>query len=497
MNTKKSEDVNYIFHNPGYVKVRKRVDEQSDIIRTDSNVWYWEDCGRKGEINWDSLPITNEFKEILKGYLFHRIQSRSLSTIITHDRAFINFISTITTKENFPWTKETVVYIMTEAVGKERNISIAFRKFYDWCVKMNINGFTKTILSSLKEEKISLFQPYKNIFLNPIYLTVEDENSILKYLDTEINNIDYITQRNQSILQLVFELGPRSSQIHSIEQTDLKIEISSLDENQAFYSIELSMAKKIGNLTIEKRGRKITARLGRKLERLIDRTNKDFNSRNNKAVFINPDSKSRLSSKEISDIVVLQLNSLNLSKNLTITSLRHHLAQSLADQGASAEVIAEILGHNSTLPARAYIASTPEIAKIKTKALGKNSTYANINKMLMTGKIIEKKNSPRERWVNGMVGSQYIGGIGSCGLSENTACPKNPVYSCYTCNKFHPFKDGPHEEVKTGLQKQAQLFIDIAEKSMTLEHNRPVIQLERTIESVNEVITRINNPNHE
>ena len=33
------KDLNYVFHNPGYVKVRQRVPEQSDIIKTDTNIW--------------------------------------------------------------------------------------------------------------------------------------------------------------------------------------------------------------------------------------------------------------------------------------------------------------------------------------------------------------------------------------------------------------------------------------------------------------------------
>jgi len=41
------------------------------------------------------------------------------------------------------------------------------------------------------------------------------------------------------------------------------------------------------------------------------------------------------------------------------------------------------------------------------------------------------------------------------------------------------------------LQKQAQYFIDIAEKAMDLEHNRTFLQLERTIEAVDTVIQRI------
>ena len=199
----------------------------------------------------------------------------------------------------------------------------------------------------------------------------------------------------------------------------------------------------------------------------------------------------RLGPSPLSSIIKKYLSEINLNKNSI--DFRHNLAQALADQGASADIIAEILGHNSTVPARAYIAATPKIAEIKSKALSKNKKYNNLIKM-MTGDFIEESTVLERNKVRGVIGSQYIGGIGSCGLPEDTLCPKNPVYSCYTCIKFHPFKNKEqHLEVKNQLEKRAQFFIDIAEKGNDLEHNRPVTQLSETIDAVEKIITIINN----
>jgi len=285
---------------------------------------------------------------------------------------------------------------------------------------------------------------------------------------------------------LAFELAPRASQIHALNPSDLEMWNAS-PPGDTFYSLWLPMSKKNGAAPIERRPRKISAQLGKKIDKLIE-----LNRAGCPGIFSSLTGV-RLPAPEISGIVIDSLKTLGLSLKADLTQLRHHLAQSLADQGASAEVIAELMGHNSTVPARAYIAATPKIAEIKTRALGKNQTYQMISDMLMTGEVVDRNGIAKNRWVKGMVGSQYIGGIGSCGLPENTACPKNPVYSCYTCPKFHPFIDGPHEEVKTSLQKQAQFFIDTAEKGIAIEHNRPITQLERTIQAVEYVIDRINN----
>ncbi|HMI59628.1 MAG TPA: hypothetical protein VK518_01930 [Puia sp.] len=57
--------------------------------------------------------------------------------------------------------------------------------------------------------------------------------------------------------------------------------------------------------------------------------------------------------------------------------------------------------------------------------------------------------------------------------------------------KFHPFADGAHADVKIQLQQQAQLFIDVAQKTRQLGNNRAVVQLEKTIEAVEHVMQRI------
>src|SRR5690606_15591681 len=70
---------------------------------------------------------------------------------------------------------------------------------------------------------------------------------------------------------------------------------------------------------------------------------------------------------------------------LTAYDFRHHVGHSLAMSGASADHIARILGHSSTVVARHYIAATPELAVIKQKALGENAAYQEMMGMILTG----------------------------------------------------------------------------------------------------------------
>ncbi|WP_303670924.1 tyrosine-type recombinase/integrase [Pseudomonas aeruginosa] len=221
------------------------------------------------------------------------------------------------------------------------------------------------------------------------------------------------------------------------------------------------MAKKVGQRRPERRPRKITSRLGEKIEQHVSELQRRFGSAC-EALFVSS-SGSRLSVIEIGNGLKRELREAGIERpNQVSMLLRHHLGQGLADQGTPADMIAELLGHNSTVAARAYVTATPNIARIKEKALGKSPAYQRIMRSLLTGEIVQRRDIPAEQEVRGVVDMQYIGDIGACALPAHTHCPYNPVYACYTCRKFHPFAEGRHEQVKEALQREAQRFIDMA-----------------------------------
>ncbi|HXT84180.1 MAG TPA: tyrosine-type recombinase/integrase [Verrucomicrobiae bacterium] len=479
--------LHFIFNNPGQIRIRSRVENTINYCNTKTDIWKWNDGGDSTSINWENYNYNKELKDILQAYILHRLESKSPQTVISCDIPFLKYISKHEYGKDFPLPVNVVIAIFIRLSQENICAFFGFKMFYQWAIERKIYGFSKKIYDEIDEIQLPKRNPYQRIYLNPTYISVNEENRILKYLENT-DTLSYEQYRNNVLVHLVYELGPRPIQIFSISQSDIEI-IKNDQSDEVFFTLWLAMAKKISSTVLVKKPRKISNYLGKKIQHLIQLNSKRY--LNNDALFrdINHP-EARLSKSKISFIIINELSSIGFDKWEGATYLRHHLAQSLANQGASAEVIAEILGHNSTLPARAYIAATPEIAIIKTKALGKLKTYENIMKMLLTGEIVKRNSISKSQWVRGMVGSQYIGGIGSCGLPNNTSCPKNPVYSCYTCHKFQPFADGNHEDVKQGLHKQAQYFIDIAEKAMDLEYNRAVLQLEKTIQAVDAVIER-------
>lgn len=489
----------FVFNGPKTLPIKSAVKGHKNYCTLHNDYWSWRYAGNLTKIHWANYNFSPNLTEILKAFIFHRLQMLSPSTVTTNDFRWISFLRhNPDLQAAFPWNAKETFLKLLSMVKIEREAFYGFKAFYKFGFSRGIFGFAKEFNDIIEENRVAQSSRYQKVLLQQINrLSPAEESILLDYIYTPVNIKDYSEFRDNIILHLAFELAPRPIQMHSLSVEDLEV-IDSANNKERYFSLWLPMAKKRNTNDIEKRYRKITAALGEKIVLLLQENKRLYGDAPHIPLFINPKGiknnnslSRRLSTNDITRLISNVLQSRGFKKRDGATFLRHHLAQSLADQGASAETIAEILGHNSTLPARAYIAATPAIATIKTRALGKNKTYENIMSMLLTGKIIDKESVGKGKWVKGMVGNQYIGGIGACGLTENTACPKNPVYACYTCAQFHPFRDGTHYEVKEDLQKQVQYFIDIAEAAMDLQHNRTYLQLERTIEAVDAVIHRI------
>jgi len=479
----------YKFANPGRAKTRRRTEDSSPYVDTSKSTWSWSEDGTEYHIIWDELDWSATETEIAKAYIFHRLESRSPHTVAS-DASMIKTISLISRSQGFPWSTSGALAIMTRLYHDYSAVSaINFRVFYCWCASSGKPGFFLDTYFHLDETKLYRRNSYESLFLHQRYVTPEQETLILRLIDESYDPDDWHSLQANVILHLAFELAPRPSQMYALNAEDLEVvEASGAEANEAnYFSLWLPLGKQRGAGVPERRPRRISAQLAKKIQ-LLTVLNNDLFGIPVKPLFWSM-RRERLPASYISKALLDAMTPLG-EQAVGARLMRHHLGQGLADQGASADVIAEALGHNSTVAARAYIAATPTIAKIKSRALGKSDSYRNIMKMMLTGDISDKQSFPKERWVKGVVHLQYVVGVGGCGLPANNHCPKNPIYSCYTCRRFHPFSDGPHEEVRSALEMQAQTFIDSAANAAELDRTRVPVQLEQTLEAVSTVVQK-------
>jgi integrase len=480
----------YVFDNPGHVRIQTRTEDQQAVCDTRGQKWTWRDGGIASSVDWSRLQFPRQLEEVAKAFLFNRLQTRAPDTAGMDVDCFRR-IKEGGFDQQFPWQPTDAVAALVYVSTYGARFVSSLRAFYYWCLVTEKPGFSREVYFQLGEVKIAGPSPYQHLFLHQTYIAPDSELAILQAIEDTYDVDDWRSLGQNVLLQLAFEVAPRPIQIHSLDESDL-VCISSEETRSpeaTYFSLNLPMAKKVGGGAPKRRARKISYALGTKIQRLIESNGVLFGQENSKALFRNVHGR-RMSTPLIGDAIVTALEAAGLPPSTGTTMLRHHLGQGLADQGAPIEVIAEVLGHNSSVPARAYIAATPKIAVIKTRALGRNKTYARVMKAMLTGEVTGRADVPRERWVRGTVETVYIEGIGGCALPPATLCPKNPVYSCYGCKKFNPFIDGPHQRVRAALEEHAKLFIGASSEAMELDRSRVPLQLERTIEAVDAVIAR-------
>ena len=473
------------FKGPNRVAIRTRTDDQPRYVDTRLSVWTWYDGGLPLKIDWGTLNLSPALREIGKGFMAYALEKYAPRTAVMFADT-LRFLSSTDLAAGLPWSSGQLNTTLEE-LKNSRSVLVGFRTLYRWAVDRGIKGFDRNTYLKIKDIRSSPVDPYARIFLSQSGLELDEEIQVLQRIDRLIPMNDWSELQFNIMLHLSFELGPRSIQFHSLDVADF--EVVETDDRENYYTLWLPMAKKVGQRRPERRPRKITTRLGNKIALHISEIQRRFGS-GCTPLFVSPTG-DRLSVIEIGAGLKHELCEAGIDRPNQVTMLlRHNLGQGLADQGTPATMIAELLGHNSTVAARAYVTATPNIARIKEKALGKSPSYQRIMRSLLTGEIVQRRNTVAESAIRGVVDTQYIGDIGACALPVHTHCPYNPVYACYTCKKFHPFADGRHEQVKEALQREAQRFIDMAEQAGDLIHNRPLAQHQTTILAVSATIER-------
>ncbi|MBM7419714.1 MULTISPECIES: site-specific integrase [Chryseobacterium] len=476
-----NKKIKYVFKPYREVFINNTPLEIDNKLIINDDIWTWPKAGKKYSFDWSKLNMPSKIKEFFKGFIFFRFQNIAATSVYSMDFSLLRFIAKNKEFHNLPWKETTIIKVF--ANNKKL---ITFKKLYEWCYANQIAGFNKETLLFLEEFKYTIKKSYERIYFRETYIKDSIVNKILEELKKNEQNISQFSLRELQkhiIMRLCWELAPRPSQIYFLNFEDIVV-MQNHETKSKYYCLNLPMSKKLGKTENGKRSRRISTILGKELELLIAETKKISSSN---ALFVGIyDNNKRCACHGINRILLEAFSFVGLGS----IDLRHHLAQAFADEGAPVELLAEILGHNTLIASRAYVTTTPKLAQIKTKALGKMPSYNKTMSMLLTGEIIDMPKISNQNWVSGVVGMEYIGSIGICGLQ--TVCPKNPIYSCYTCKKFQPFKEGLHKEVLKALEDYIQLFLDTGISKNDLKNNRVVIQLSDCISGVRDVIKKIN-----
>ncbi|GIU10829.1 MULTISPECIES: hypothetical protein [unclassified Shewanella] len=272
-----------------------------------------------------------------------------------------------------------------------------------------------------------------------------------------------------TILGLSYATGMRSIQFDKLRGSSLRREAQNPRTNLIRYSITVPLAKQ-RRVNVDGAKTAIPDSIGFMIEEYMNRFNltkesqlfttdkirlgSDLNACLNRGLLFLQSDETKMA------IAIKDL----IPERYVLTDFRHNVGHTMAMSGSSAEEIAYILGHSSTVAATYYIMATPELAMVQHKALGSNPVWMNMVGLMTTGYAVDK-----DTWVghtvSGMLKGKLFINIGGC-TRKQAKCHLCKVRSCYGCFYFRPFKNlEPHEEVYRIFSEELFELIDVTNKS--------------------------------
>ncbi len=335
------------------------------------------------------------------------------------------------------------------------------------------------------------YQDLENAFPSPLkgliarsIVSASERRSMLS--DAEITDF--------TLFGLSYYTGMRPIQFSKLTAGDFKQDTGHVPSRLYRYSLNMPYAKQT-KITNNKIKVALPAELGLLVDEYIKRAKLQPNARfimiNERLIANLNETMQRMlftiQPQEVKDKIS---NNEIILPRLTTYDFRHNVGHSLALAGANADEIAYMLGHSSLIAAAYYISATPELAMLKSQALGENPVWQNMVNLLLTGYAADETKWT-QRTVSGTVGGQLHIKIGCCERPDEP-CYLAKARSCYGCFYFRPFTNlSKHNAVLRCVNQELADTLEVSEKSGNCKN--PALDVLVNLKAeVQMVINRIN-----
>lgn len=441
------------------------------FINSIDNIWKFYYSGQTENLNFSKLPESET--TLVKFFLIAFIQKNTPSHLSTKFYSF-NFLVNHLKNNELEFNYENLKKLLIEiAPIKTHHKNYAHIKFL---LKLLIledfpnfdieDDYELEFIPRPKSFNSNLFyQEYEDSIDYPLISMIQQGFIKLNQdIKDDLKGIDKQKLLYSSILSLMYVTGLRPVQLAKLAVEDIKIDTTRAIDQFHRYSILIPYAKQARYVH-----EKIAVKLPEEVAEIIIAYIERFKLSPKDKLFDLGENSARSCSKAINtqlfDFAPEEYKDAVLADEMikqkySFSDFRHHVGYSLAMAGTSAEEIAYILGHSSVVTARHYIFSTPELAQIRAQALGKNSLYRQMIAMLLTGRLVYKKDWNQKK-VLGNIGSRIHYDIGGCSYEDK--CLFQPVRNCYGCMYFHPFIDANHNHVLESIQNEINDLIRLSD----------------------------------
>lgn len=168
--------------------------------------------------------------------------------------------------------------------------------------------------------------------------------------------------------------------------------------------------------------------------------------------------------------------------NITPRRFRRSLGTRAAQEGYGELVIAEILDHSDTQSVGVYVGVVPEIVKRIDHAVAMELAplaQAFSGRLIADESQATRRGDHSSRIVDLRIDMQGRP-MGSCG--EHSFCHFNAPIACYTCDRFEPWLDGPHEAVLQHLLSARGKSLELSDRRIASVNDRTIVAVAQVIQ---------------
>jgi len=479
-----------VWANPGQLFNRN-----GHAIDVRGEVWPLSDYSGNCFINWNLLVIALDFKDSMKAYLAHVIESqapRAASSVFVHLKRCVSQLPPVPSLEELSYSDIESVLVRLRNSGNAWEFG-HMRRWYAWCARQGIPGFTVEIAKTLSKLKVATNSTGMAVHSrDPERGPLNDEEhwlvrQALKYKQGPL--------LERVCVMLMLELGARPGQLILLNEGDYRA-ISS-PKGQRFCSLEISRLKQ-NQLVPEKKSRRISSELGESIEELIQENHRLYGDTGSKSPLLRSMNKESKSIGRMTGLIFLY-RSRSYARKIGMISprtgttldlypyrLRYTFGTRHANQGTPAAVLADLLDHSSRASISVYTKATNNSVVRLNEAVGSNTRFSSLISRFL-GQVDEGTSSiDSHNVINGSTPTlKNLGGLGTCGA--NFICNLMPPLSCYICPKFRAWKDGPHQEMLKELESYQEQLVQSTRNSS----DRIPLQLNETIAAVKDLLAML------
>jgi integrase len=481
---------------PPLSSVVRYYDDFDDTLRSitnfsEANVIAVHYGGSKNSINFDSFG--KYYGRLLKHLFFFLISQEYKASSANGMIGFFSHITETDVAELL--TIKPIQANSWWALARSRNyhnkVYLSIKALLKFLCAHHLNGWSSTYLDFISKLPLPYTDKYAAIRTGDVFLTIEEEAPIVHYLDqlTSIllatpGLIDDITLRNGGVLLCSYLFAMRPTQIASLAMRDVRV-WEEFGENEPIVHLTFRVIKQHS----KSKAISVTRRVKQDWAPIIAEQYKRSRAKrlDGSRRFFEVNSRSEMSK------LIINIATKVTGTDTSSTDLRHTAAQRLVDAGASQEEVAEFMTHTNNASCLVYFKASANQAELVNNALGISEIYTRVAK-IAHDKFISREELAELKDDQQIAGAPHgisISGIGGC-VTGQPSCPYNPITSCYGCRKFMPVSDIDLHKRVLGDMRGVVIFF--AEASHGDSHSPAYTQLQRTIASVQQVISELEAP---